>query len=272
MKKKPADNLIKNPVIATFQQKCFQCPYQSTCVRGSNLSLNSENYWKAVHNKQIFTKEDIARMNAGSRWHEEITSDYKTIDEYGIDNFLQDFNEGKEISLRELKVCNLNGRRGTIDLIRFRKFRKKITIDIVELKSGFKRENIDQLNSYASLFTNSNAEIIYKTKKKTKGIPFRGIKFIPEDSIVYIRTLLISKRFGKIHQNIWMRDNILTESGRIGEMLLQKKLKNYRRLHKMAIYKPIEQKNVQRFIGRRKWIIKSHPVFRTVNLHESIAN
>jgi hypothetical protein len=280
MNKKPSDNIISNTITTNFQNHCKTCQWSNgDCIRGSGLSLTELEYWKMIHNKQTFTEEDLERMEAGKRWHEEMTGSYKTLDEYGIDNFKNDFEAGKEIILRELKTCNPSlpkGRRGTFDLIRFHKIRDKILIDIIELKSGFRKSNLDQLNHYSSIPTNSSMEIIYESKKKTRGIPFKGTNFIPENARITIRTLLISKRFGTVKKEIWMKDNVLTEFGRIGELLLQSKLKNYRRLHKMAIYKPILQKENQLFLRKRITAEhptrKTHPIFKTVNLHENIAN
>jgi len=110
-------------------------------------------------------------MLEGTKLHEAQQAQIPTMEEYGEELFFRDFHAGKEISLKEVAVCNrLHGVRGHPDLTTFRKVihpdRDEYFIHVTELKRGWFRRYILQGIAYGLIFSTPQCEVAVKVPMK----------------------------------------------------------------------------------------------------------
>ncbi|MBU1037400.1 hypothetical protein KKF32_05280 [Patescibacteria group bacterium] len=180
-----------------------------------------------------------AEMEHGKLKHELYTKKLKTIEQYGLNRFRKDLYKGKEIELKELKICsNILGMRGIVDQIKLKLDlkNKKFEVDIVELKSGWFTPYIFQINVYGLIFSNNHTRIVYKRKKKRgKGYKRLLLDFLPKFELS--RDIRIDLRiFGnKERFKYFMKDNLITKKNGEFVSAILKKAKQLRKLHNLSI-------------------------------------
>ena len=165
--------MIKHQSISMFSDGCRNCVQRRQCMSAYSIIYDKRKFFlKILGHRQKQTMP----MVVGKIKHEEIESQYPSVEQYGYGNMVKDMYLGKRIELKEVPICSPSyGLRGWIDLFFF-EFDKKgnFKLDITDLKSSWKKWHILQIVTYGLIMSDPHCLIHTVQKKKVeKKIPHR---------------------------------------------------------------------------------------------------
>ena len=185
-------------MISRFHSACSSCSHRRDCFSATRLSAGSRQAFFATKGYRVPTND---AMREGIRKHREFQQKIKSLEEYGVSKFKKDLYSGKKIRLSEVRVCSpSNGLRGIIDVlnIRFDKKEKRFVVYVEELKSSFQRKHFMQILTYALMFNDWKARLVYERVGKRGGKSFESFLLYPKlNSGFKIRVDAVIFIFGK---------------------------------------------------------------------------
>ena len=270
-------NNLKKYSYSWFSKECINCLNKTNCVSGGAFHQCLRHYF--LHLKG-YSYEANAAMIKGKLMHENAQKDIKTIDEYGLVNFIKDLSEGKSIQLKELAICSpIYGLKGVVDIVRFQWYpaRREMKVFVTELKSSFNKKYIWQLAVYGLILSDLRCMIGY-TKDEKRLMQ----KFYPKDMKLTIHLSMKILNAGHYNQ-LFMVSNLLTDWGKSISAALNNKKMVYKNFQKAGVYflheiprpnncrkdcpyKPIcdkyefdSHKSKQKYFGHVKLLINTKP-------------
>jgi len=247
-----------------FRDDCSGCCRVFDCVGAYFATESKVDYLLHIRG---YKRVPTELMLKGIEMHENLTEMYETVDEYGAKTMRNDFLSGKEVILKEVGVCSRKyGMRGVIDVLKMTYDKKSAFLEVIEIKPVIKRQYWRQVAVYATILSDPEFEIRYieKRGKKQKKL---GIRLLPDIPLkLNITVGIYSYKKNRIYSKAWMENGKMTKWARGISAGIQKRAKIYRKLHKYDIYiipeLESEKKTRQRFLGRRKILVKSKPKVR----------
>lgn len=270
--------MIKKTTRTIFAKECYNCPNRNICLSGNRLSRDKRMFLLSLLHKQPKTKA----MIIGEEQHKEKQKGIKTIEEYGITKFYKDLYSGKRIILKELRICGKSvGLRGIVDMISIQYEKGTFNIFIWEFKRKINKNNLYQFYTYVKILSDRLCRVIYKKKVRKEHLLSKPL-YLQRD-IVFNISGVIEPYNGKPFEIIAMVDNQY-KSGFIFE--LNRRIREYRSLMPSQAIEPSEippckichekkcyfwkfckkydnsnKKIKQRYLGKKKIIIKTKPKF-----------
>jgi len=277
----------KENTISFFGEGCKKCSRKFDCISATSVTSDLRKYLLKVNGYQ---QKPTIYMSQGKAMHKKEQIGIKTLDEYGIDKFKEDFYRGKQITLSEVKVCSPKyGFRGIIDILEI-KFDKdnNITIKIRELKKKWWDSYITQIAIYGLIFSDRDMCFYYEKKgrKKVKLMPFKVYPKIDFNLNIYCTLEMLEVK--KTYAFTFMENNLISDqmSGISVDAINKANLR--RVFHKRGIYyientPPCkfcmgnsdycslweicskvnyeeERKQKQMYLGKRKTLTKTKPI------------
>jgi hypothetical protein len=266
--KQVSSKLIKGNIRSWFRHDCSSCYRVNDCMTASGLTQDKLEYVLRARGFKFPLTEAMLR---GRKEHEMFLAQFPTIDDYGIHELIRDLLKGKKLELSEVRVCSrLYGLRGSIDKLTIQFDGRNLDADILELKTKYNKRYIYQLGAYGMILSDPHFEIIYDRlmKKNPNKYKVVGITPLPEVPInVNIRLKLQTIEDNKAYSWVWMHNGAMTSWADGVSKMIQKRMKEYRKLHKYGILLVEElskekPKDRQRFLGKRKPMRKTKPVVK----------
>lgn len=218
-------NQRKKETYRWFGEGCKSCFKNTSCISASRSAYDFRKYLLRILG---YREPRNKYMKRGTKVHEEYFAETKTVDEYGVKNFLQDLYAGKEILLKEFTVCSKTyGIQGHIDCIKIQFKDRKYKIEIIELKPTYRRNYIRQVGIYALILSDPYCQFWYRKKMKKEHLISRNL-YLPETN-VDINVKFIFYKTNKEFHMIWGENNGFVRNLTTG---IKSRLKQLRELHK----------------------------------------
>jgi len=236
-----------------------------TCISPSAVARDKNDYWGYCHGIREPTTE---AMRAGTERHRIYQSELQELKDIGgaaeFQNMLLD---GKEIKLKEVPVCSrYYGLHGFLDVLSIQLKGDELFIRITELKSNWWKKYLFQIAAYGMMLEDPEFEVCWmEPYKKKEGERRLGMRLIPKN-LSLKKNIKIDIFFFNSKKTLtfgWMENNVKTDFAAGMTSQVQKRLFEYRPLHKRSFIldEDIHPRRVdkQRFFGKAKLIIKSRP-------------
>ena len=223
-------NNLKKRSYSWFSKSCIDCLNKNQCISAGAFHQCMRHYFLHLKGYEYPANEAMIK---GKEFHENFLKEFKTIDEYGLKDFLIDLPKGESITLKELPICSpLYGLKGIIDKVEFKYHPKKeiLKIVITELKSSFNKKYIFQLASYGLMLSDSDCMVGYMKEDK------RLMQKLYPKNIKVTISLILKIKDAEGVEELFLFRNLLTEWGRGISMGINNKKKSYRHFHQAGLY------------------------------------